>query len=166
MKLLLHADVSKLGYFGDVVEVSEGYARNCLLPQRLAVIPTEENIKEIEEERAAKAEERRLAREALVGAAERVNGKEITIEVLANDQGHLFGSVSPSDIAKALREAGGEVQARDVILHDPIRQVGDFDVLLQFAEDIEATIQLHVVRPEEQSDDTETTEDDQAESSD
>jgi len=87
MKLLLHADVPKLGYFGDVVEVKDGYARNYLLPQGLAVEPNETNIKAIEAERAQKAEERRLVRARLQKTCEQVNGAEVTIKALANEIG-------------------------------------------------------------------------------
>ena len=81
MKVLLHADIPKLGYFGDVVDVSEGYARNYLLPQGKAVAPSEGNLKEIEDERAHKAEERHLAKERVVKTAEEVNGAEGSVVV-------------------------------------------------------------------------------------
>ncbi len=154
MKLLLHADIEKLGYFGDVVDVQEGYARNYLLPQRLAVTPTEENIKEIEEERAARVEARRLAREALVRAAEKVEGAEVTITALVNEQGHLFGSISPHDIAGALAQQGHDVQTRHVVLPHSLRERGRFEVKLHFMEDVEAQIHVNIVSPEDaQTDD-------------
>ncbi len=156
MKMLLHVDIPRVGHLGDVVEVSEGYARNFLLPQRKAVVPTESNIKAIENERAKQAEVRRLAQEELIKAAEHGNGKEITLEVLANAQGHLFGSIGQEDVAKALREQGGAVQGRDVVLPDHVRALGDYDVKLHFSEGIDATIQLHVVNPEESQSESES----------
>ena len=155
MKLLLHVDVPKLGYLGDVVEVSEGYARNFLLPQRMAVMPTETNLKAIEEERARQAEIRRLAQEALQSAAQRIDGKEITLEVLANEQGHMFGSVTEEDVAKALRDQGGEVQSRDVVMPSHIRELGDHTVKLHFGEGIDAGVTVHVIRPEDRQSESE-----------
>ena len=158
MKLLLHADIEKLGYFGDVVEVNEGYARNYLLPQRIGVRPTEQNVKAIETERAARVEERRLAREALVKVAEKMNGAEITIEALANEQGHLFGSVSEADIAKTLCQKGYDVQSKQVVITHPVRELGETEITIHFTEDVDATITLNVVRPEDQKDDGSDTE--------
>lgn len=156
MEVLLHADIPKLGYFGDVVKVAEGYARNYLLPQRLAVRPTEANIKEIAAERAQQVELRRLARERLVKAAAKVDGLELTIPALANEQGHLFGSVGAEEIAKAICEKGFEVQSKSVKMAEHLRQLGDYDITLRFAEGLEATVKLQLVSPQEQADDTTT----------
>ncbi|MBI9018262.1 MAG: 50S ribosomal protein L9 [Phycisphaerae bacterium] len=155
MKLLLHADIPKLGFFGDVVNVKDGYARNYLLPQRLAVVPTESNVKAIENERAAQAEKRRLAREAKVQVAEKVNGVELTISEKANEQGHLYGSVTAAEIAKALREAGHEVKTECVKLADHITQLGETTVVIRFAEDITAEIKVTVASPDAPSDEPE-----------
>jgi len=163
MKVLLHTDIPKLGYLGDVVEVAEGYGRNYLLPQNLAVAPTETNVKAIAEERAKQVEVRRLAREVLVKAAERVSGQEVTLTALANEQGHLFGSVSEEAIAAKLQEGGFEVKMSHVKLAEPIRQLGDVEVTLGFGEGIEARVQLHVERPEEPDDDAERDTDDENE---
>lgn len=151
MKLLLHADVPKLGYFGDVVEVADGYARNYLVPQGLAVQPTEANIKAIEAERAQRAEERRLAREQLEKAAAKVDGAAVTVAALANEQGHLFGSVTEETIAEQLRERGYEVQTKQVRMPEHLRSLGEYEVALRYADDLHATVKVVVVRPEEQS---------------
>jgi len=170
MKLLLHCDIPRLGYFGDIVEVSAGYARNCLLPQRLAVEPTEANIKKIEEERTRKTEARRLERSRLVKTSEKVNGAEITISALANDIGHLFGSVGSEAVLAALLEKGFEIQSNHILLPEHIRILGTHEVKLRFADDIVASISLNIVRPEEQAgesqpeqDESDTTDADSAE---
>jgi len=155
MKVLLHTDVEKLGYFGDVVEVSAGYARNYLLPQGLAVEPTEANLKAIEEERARKAEERRLAREQMEQACAKVNGTEITLTERANEQGHLFGSVTEEHIAEALRQAGFEVQTKQVQLEAHLRQVGDYTVTLRYAPDLTAEVTVHVAALTDETDESE-----------
>ncbi len=157
MKLLLHEDIPKLGYFGEVVDVKDGYARNYLIPQGLAVEPTEENVKAIEAERARKSEERRMVREELVKTCEVVNGQSVVIRALANDMGHLFGSVAEKDIAEALQEKSFSVQAKHVQLGEHLRMVGDHAVTLRFAEDITAEITVKIIRPEEEADESEAT---------
>ncbi len=147
MKLLLLEDVPSLGYFGDVVDVKDGYGRNYLLPQRIAVVPTDSKIKEIETERAQRAEERRIEREALVKTTDKVADVEISIESNANDIGRLYGSVTEADIAKALQNAGYEVQAKHIAMGPHITQLGSFDVTLRFAPDLKAKIKVNVVMP-------------------
>jgi len=153
MKVLLHTDIPKLGYLGDVVEVSQGYARNYLLPQKLAVKPTENNVKAIEKDRSLQTEKRRLANEKLVKIAGTVNGAEITIEALANKQGHLFGSVTEQNIAEALQKKGFEVQTKHVAMSEHFRMLGTFDVNLIFAPDIQADVQVTVVQSTDQKND-------------
>lgn len=157
MKLLLHEDIPKLGYFGDVVEVKDGYARNCLIPQGLAVEPSEENIKAIEHEKARKAAERRMAMEELQKTCEAVAGQTVLIKALANDMGHLFGSVTEKDIAQALQEKAFAVQNKHVQLGEHLRMVGDHTVKLRFAEDIETEITVKIMRPEDEADGSEVT---------
>lgn len=152
MRLLLQADIPKLGDFGDVVEVSKGYGRNYLLPQRLAVEPTEANIKAIARERARQAEIRQLARESLLKVSDRVRGVEITLTALANDQGHLFGSIGEKDIARVLQDQSFEVQSKHVVITEPLRQLGEFEIKLDFGHDIECRIQLKIIRQEEEGD--------------
>jgi large subunit ribosomal protein L9 len=152
MKLLLHADVDKLGHLGDVVEVKEGYARNYLIPQGIAVEPTESNMKAIEQERVRQAEIRRLARLEIEKLSNRVEGAEISIKALANDQGHLFGSVGEVDIAKALHEKGFEIKSDYVVLDGHFRALGSYDVKLDLGQSIEANVKLHIVGPEDAGD--------------
>lgn len=160
MKVLLQVDITQLGYLGDVVDVAAGYARNYLLPQGLATEPTEGNIKAIEEERAQKAEERQLARQEQERAAQKIDSVEVAITALANEQGHLFGSVAEADIATALRDKGYEVQNKHVVLAEHIRILGTHEVTLRFAEDIEAKVTVEVVRPKDQDDDASSQEPD------
>ncbi len=155
MKVLLYADVEKLGYFGDVVNVKEGYARNYLLPSGLAVLPSAANVKAIEEQRARKAEERRLVHEQMVKAAEKVNGAEVTLQERANEQGHLFGSITEEHIAEALRQSGFEVQTKQVNLESHLRQVGHYPVTLRYAENITATVTVHIAPLTDGSDESE-----------
>src|ERR1700759_813359 len=116
VKLLLPESIKNVGKVGDVVEVSPGYARNYLLPKDLAVEPTPNNVKKIElrrKEIERQERERRGQQEAMIKQLEAV---EVTLERRANEQGHLFGSVTATDIAKALQTQGFNIEASDVNL--------------------------------------------------
>lgn len=145
MKVLLVKDVAKLGWLGDVVEVSTGYARNYLLPQRLAKVPSEANLKSIAGEKAMRAEQRIADRKRLEQAAAAVDGAEAVIAAKANELGHLFGSVTAAEIAANLRGQGFEVADEIVKLGEHIKEVGTTKVTLEFAEDLKATVNVVVV---------------------
>jgi large subunit ribosomal protein L9 len=145
MKVLLTADVSKLGWLGDVVEVADGYARNFLFPQGLAEVATDANVKSIAKVRAQRAEQRRLERQQLEKVAGAVNGAEVVIAASANELGHLFGSVAKHDIAENLRAQGFEVADTAVAIDEHIKQVGTYSVNLQFAEDLKVAVSVVVV---------------------
>ena len=145
MKILLCEDVEKLGYLGDVIEVNDGYARNYLLPQNKAAIPSEANIKAPAEAKAKRAEKRKLVQEKLVRVSEEVAGAEVVLAAKANEQGHLFGSVTEHDIADNLRKQGFEISDDMVQLTEHIKQVGTHEITLEVATDLPATINVVVV---------------------
>jgi large subunit ribosomal protein L9 len=145
MKVLLCEDIEKLGWLGDVVEVNAGYARNYLLPQGLAIVPTEANLRSLADEKARRAEARIHDRQRLEKAVEEVEGAEAVIASAANEQGHLFGSVSAKEIALNLREQGFEVADEIVQLGEHIKDVGTRTVTLKFADDLTATVSVVVV---------------------
>jgi large subunit ribosomal protein L9 len=145
MKILLCEDVKKLGWLGDVVEVSEGYARNFLLPQGLAKAATEDNIKAIAEAKAARAEQRIEEHSRMAEAAQKVEGAEAVLAAKANEQGILFGSITASHIAANLRAQGFEVADDVVELPHHIKQVGAHSVTLRFTEDLTATVNVTIV---------------------
>ena len=150
MKVLLCEDIKKLGWLGDVVDVTEGYARNYLLPQGLAKVATDGNIRSIAKAKAERAEERMKERKRLAAAAEAVNGAEAVLAAKANEHGVLFGSITDRMIAANLREQGFAVADQVVRLGEHIKQVGAHTVNLKFAEDVTATVNVVVVA--EQSD--------------
>ncbi len=149
MKVLLCEDIQKLGWLGDVVEVNIGYARNYLLPQGLAKVATEASIRAIAEEKAKRAEQRIKDSKRLEDAAKAVEGAEAVVAAKANELGHLFGSVTERQIAANLREQGFEVADEIVQLPEHIKQVGTHAVMLKFADDVTATVNVVVV-PEQQ----------------
>lgn len=145
MKVLLCDDIKKLGWLGDIVDVNEGYARNYLLPQGLAKVATEANVRSIAKEKAKRAEQRLQERRHLEKAAQAVNGAEAVVSARANEQGVLFGSVTETMIAANLREQGFEVADGIVKLPEHIKQVGTHEVTLKFADDVTATVRVVVV---------------------
>ena len=149
MKVLLCEDIDKLGWLGDVVEVSNGYARNYLLPQGLAKVANEASIRAIAEEKAKRAEQRRLEGKRLEEAVKAIEGAEAVVAAKANEQGHLFGSVNERQIAANLREQGFEVRDEIVQLPEHIKDIGTHPVTLKFRDDLTATVNVVVV-PEQQ----------------
>lgn len=145
MKVLLCEDVEKLGWLGDIVEVSTGYARNYLLPQGLAKVATQANVKALAKEKAKRAERRIRERKRLEEAAAAVEGAEAVVAAKANEQGVLFGSVGASQIASNLREQGFEIADEIVQLDENIKQVGTSQVIIRFADDLTATVNVVVV---------------------
>ncbi len=145
MKVLLCEDVKKIGWLGDIVEVKEGYARNFLLPQGLAKVATENNIRALAQKKAQRAEERMKERKRLEAAAQAVDGAEVVLAAKANEQGHLFGSISETMIAANLRDQGFAVADEIVKLREHIKEVGTHEVTLKFDDDLKATVKVTVV---------------------
>jgi len=134
-----------LGVIGDVVEVRVGYARNFLLPKRLAVEPTDGNLKRVEQERVERDKLAKQRLETLKGIASRLAGTSVTIRAKANELGHLFGSVNEAHIAEALVAEGFQVEATQVALAAPIRTLDKFRVPIRLAEGVEAEVDVWVV---------------------
>ena len=151
MKVLLCEDIDRLGWLGDVVEVNNGYARNYLLPQGLAKVANESSIRAIAEEKARRAEQRRLDGKRLEEAVKAIEGAEAVVAAKANEQGHLFGSVNERQIAENLRQQGFEVRDEIVQLPEHIKEIGTHSVTLKFRDDLTATVNVVVV-PEQQDD--------------
>jgi large subunit ribosomal protein L9 len=145
MKVLLCEDIMKLGYVGDIVDVSNGYARNYLFPQGLGKPATNNNVRAIAKEKAQRAEERIKERKRLEEAAKAVENAEAVLAAKANDQGVLFGSITEKDIAANLREQG--FQVADPVVHLPahIKNTGTHKVELRFADDLKVTVSVVVV---------------------
>jgi large subunit ribosomal protein L9 len=144
VKLLLKESIKNVGRVGDVVEVSPGYARNYLLPRELAVEPTAANVKKVEARRQEierMERERREQQERMIGQLQAV---EVHLERRANEQGHLFGSVTATDIAKQLQAQGFNINAEDINLPGRLDRISDYQVTIKFAEDLTADIKVWV----------------------
>lgn len=146
MKLILRADVDNLGRLGDIVAVKPGYGRNYLIPQGLAMTVSDANLKRFENERKkleAKADSLRAAASEL---AAKIAACPISIEVRVGEGEKLYGSVTTANIATALEEKGLEIDRKKIILEEPIRALGEFEIPVKLHPDVQAEIKLSVVR--------------------
>lgn len=148
MKVILCEDVDNLGEMGETVSVAPGYARNYLLPRRLAVAADSASARQIEHEMRIikKREERR--RKELAEVAKGLEGVRVEFLAKAGAEGKLFGSVTTLHIAQKLEELGHKINRRKIELPEPIKSLGEHDVVLQLKSGIEATIKV-IVSPEE-----------------
>jgi large subunit ribosomal protein L9 len=144
VEVLLRKTVESLGRVGDVVKVRNGYARNFLLPHGIAVLPSAENLRLVEKDKVAEAAveaEKAKARAELAG---RLQGVSVTVEAKANPDGHLFGSVGAAQVAAALVAKGLPIDEKQVRL-EPVKQLGEYEVKVHLAPDVEPTVKLWVV---------------------
>jgi large subunit ribosomal protein L9 len=148
MEVILREEIGKLGRRGDVVKVASGYARNYLLPRRLAVAATEGNKKIVEQERQAHL--RRDAKEAADAGelGKLLSSAEVTIAQKAGENDQLFGSVTAADISVALEKQGYTIDRRKVHLEEPIKTLGDFKVSVRLHRDVTVEVPVHVVKEE------------------
>jgi large subunit ribosomal protein L9 len=151
MKVILKRSVETLGAAGQVVSVKAGYARNYLLPQGLAYEASEANLRRIEEEQ--KAAEERARRDYLEGRRQlaKIEGASLDFQARASEEGRLFGSISAADIVQRLNALGldFEVDRRQVILDEPIKDIGEHKVLVRLVKDVETEIDVRVAREED-----------------
>jgi large subunit ribosomal protein L9 len=148
MEVILREDIEKLGSRGQIVKVAPGYARNFLLPKRLAVAATESNKKIVEQERQA-----HLRKEAkLVGEAQDLAkmmlGTAVTIKQKAGEADQLFGSVTAKDIADALSAKGFNIDRRKIQLNDPIKQLGEYTIPVRLHKDVNVDVSVLVAKEE------------------
>ena len=148
MEVILREEVDKLGRRGEVVKVAAGYARNFLLPQRLAVAATESNKKIVEQEKQAHL--RRETKEIGDASelAKMMAAVDITIVQKAGDNDQLFGSVTAQDIAAVLEKQGYNIDRRKVQLDEPIKTLGDFKVSVRLHREVTVELPVHVVKEE------------------
>jgi large subunit ribosomal protein L9 len=145
MKVILIDEIRGLGTRGDVVTVKDGYARNFLIPKKLAREATAGNLKSVEQERKKWDALSQQERTAAQKAADKVQGMKIVINKRTGDNGHLFGSVTTNDIADALEAKGIEVDKRRIELPHPIKTTGVHDVDVRLHRDVTAHIQIEVL---------------------
>jgi large subunit ribosomal protein L9 len=146
MQIILQEDVEKLGNRGDVVIVKPGYARNFLLPHKLAIEATAGNMKALERIRGALAKKTATELDAAKKQAELLTGVSLKFTRKTGENDQMFGSVTTADIADGLKAQGFEVDKRQIQLKDPVKALGEYPVTVKVFRDITAEIKIHVYK--------------------
>ena len=144
MQIILQEDIEKLGHRGDVVTVKPGYARNFLLPQKLAVEATAGNLKAIERIRTSLAKKTATELEAAQKQAELLNGVSLKFTRKTGENDQMFGSVTSADVAEGLAAQGFKVDKRQVHIAEAIKAIGEYPVAIKVFREITATVNVHV----------------------
>lgn len=158
MEVILRETVDDLGRRGDVVDVKNGYARNYLLPQKLALLVTEANRRQVEREREAAEEREATERQGAEGIARQLQAIECVISRRVGDTATLYGSVTSADIAEFFREHQLVVDKRKIQLGEPIKELGEFSVAIRLHREVTADIKVKVIKEETELDAVEASE--------
>lgn len=151
MKVILADDVEKLGRKGDVVTVADGYARNYLVPKGLALTATKGSLRQAEMMTRARREKEQRDKEAAAARVASLGASPVYISARAGEGGRLFGSVTKSDVARAIEEQLGESVDRHLVrLDDPIRSLGSHQIEIHLHEEVNALVTVEVIAHEEE----------------
>ncbi|MEJ7616042.1 MAG: 50S ribosomal protein L9 [Pyrinomonadaceae bacterium] len=145
--VLLRQDVDNLGARGDIVKVKAGYARNYLLPRKLAAAATASNVKQIEQQRSALLRIEAKERQTAESQAEQLKALKLNFARRGGEHGILYGSVTTMDIAESLKEQGHEIDRRRILLREPIKEMGEFTVAVRLHKDVSVELPV-IVSPE------------------
>ncbi|MNK93295.1 50S ribosomal protein L9 [compost metagenome] len=146
MKVILQKDVKDVGRVGELVNVSEGFARNFLFPRKLAAEATEKRVKEYDHLKRVAETKKKKALAERQELLNKINGTTVTFKLAAGETDKLFGTVTTTDISKELQKAGFSVDRRDIVLEEPIKILGQHKAVVRYAEGLEAKIQISVER--------------------
>jgi len=149
MEVILKANIEKLGVVGDLINVADGYARNYLIPRKLAIEATDKNRRFLEHEKKVEADRAAKHAKDAEKIAEQLSGVSCTITVQAGENDRLFGSVTNIDIANALAEQGFSVDRKNIILEEPIKELGIFTVPVKIYHEIFANIKVWIVKAQD-----------------
>jgi large subunit ribosomal protein L9 len=151
VKVILASDVDKLGHKGDIVTVADGYARNYLVPKGLAMFASKGALKQAEDMQRARSERVRKEKEAAAARVASLGASPVYISARAGEGGRLFGSVTKSDVARAIEEQLNEQIDRHLIrLDDPIRRLGKHEVEVHLHDEVNALVTVEVIAHEEE----------------
>jgi large subunit ribosomal protein L9 len=151
MKVILTSDVEKVGSLGDVIEVKKGFARNFLMPRKLAVEVSAHNIALMEGRKKKHQKKLELEKLSAIEQKQKLEGVAITIRKKAGENDVLFGSVTTAEIEKELAAKGFSVEKKKIHLEEPIKRLGDFTAKVKLFKDVEAAIQIAVQKEEEET---------------
>ena len=144
MQIILQEDVDKLGNHGELVEVAEGYARNFLLPRKLALEATSGNMKRLEKMRAAFAKKEATEKDSATTLARLLASVSLEFARKSGENDQLFGSVTSGDLAEALQAKGYSIDKRKILLADPIKLVGEYEIPVKLYREVTASIKIVV----------------------
>src|SRR5437763_8267305 len=144
-QILLREDIDKLGARGEIVRVKAGYARNYLLPRKLAVEATTNNVRQIEGERAALAKREAKERSTAELQADKLRNLTLKFERKVGEAGVLYGSFTSMDVAHALKDQGYEIDRRRIVLREPIKRFGNYTVPVRLHRDVTVELPLSVL---------------------
>ncbi len=148
MKVILTENIDAVGQIGDLVNVAPGFARNFLFPKKLAMEATGKNIRELEHKKRLLAQKREKVRQEMLSLAEKLNKVVITMSRKVSEEDKLYGSVSGTDIAKALEDQGFEIQRKAIIMDQPIKQIGEQTIQIRVDAQITANIRVVIEKEE------------------
>ncbi|MGC2697251.1 MAG: 50S ribosomal protein L9 [Candidatus Angelobacter sp.] len=150
MEVILKEDVPKLGHRGEVVKVAEGYGRNYLLPHKLAIEATTANRAVIEQMKQSAVRKSAVEKADADALAKQLEGTTLSFKRKAGEKDHLFGSVTSSDIAEALERKGFNIDRRKIQLNEPLKNLGDFDIVIRLHRDINSKVKVTVEKEAEE----------------
>ncbi len=146
MEMILNQDVPNLGHMGDLVTVKSGYARNFLLPKKLAYLATPSNLKRIEQQKAKITSENAAQKSAAEELAQKLAKSSCTITVEVNDLEKMYGSVTDVDIVQALVDEGFEIDRKMILLENPIEDLGIYEVGIKLHSEVTAQVRIWVAK--------------------
>ncbi len=149
MKVILQETLEGVGNLGDLLDVSDGFARNYLLPRKKAVEANARNIKEFEHAKRVAAERAKKEKQEIEAHAKKMSAVSLTIEAQVGKDDKMFGSVTAKDIAEGLAEKGFTVDRRKIQLTQPIKELGTFTIPVKLPREVTASIAVHVVKKQE-----------------
>ncbi len=150
MKVILTEKVKSLGSVGEIHNVSAGYARNFLFPQKLAMLADEGNTKALEDQKKALSKKMDEEKSGATACKAKLDGKTITVEKKVGGSGRLFGTVTANEVALLLNKEGIEVEKRQILIENPIKQLGTFEIKAKLFQDVEATFNVKVEKDAKQ----------------
>jgi large subunit ribosomal protein L9 len=145
MKVILLKDIENLGKKYEIKEVSDGYARNYLIPKKLAKVANEKNLKWLEKQKEKEEKKAEEELKKVQEAASAIDGQEVLIPVKVGENGQLFESINVQKIYEKLKELGFEIKKSQILLESPIKELGEFPVKIKFPHNLEAEIKIIVV---------------------
>lgn len=144
MKVIMLQTVKKIGQEGQIVEVSEGYARNFLLPKAYAVEASKGNVKNLDEKKQAEGRKKGKELEAAKKFAQKIDNTPLTITAKSGEGGKLFGSVTSKDLAELLAKKGIKVDKRKIELSEPIKSLGEYEINIKLYPEVSSTLKVKI----------------------